>query len=89
MLEHAGYHAGMGPNEPRYLSPLEAAWPDSVTWERRLLRDHPEWTISRLKPDAWPREPVTYVATDGVVTIRSTDLAALLNQVERAMSDGD
>jgi hypothetical protein len=89
MLEHAGYDAGMGPNEQRHLSPLEATWPDNISRERRLLREHPEWRISRHKPDGWPAEPVTFEATDGAVTIRSDDLGALLNLVERAMQDGD
>lgn len=75
----------MGPH-----SPLERQWPDNVGRERRLLREHPEWTISRHKPEGWPvTAPTTYEATDGVITLRSDDLGAVLDLVERAMQDGD
>jgi hypothetical protein len=74
----------MGPH-----SGLEAQWPDNVDRERRLLRDHPEWTVKRLKDDGAPQTaPVTYEATDGTVTLRSQDLGAVLDLVERAMSEG-
>lgn len=75
----------MGPPQ----SPLEAQWPDNVGREHRLLRDHPEWNIKRYKPEGWPvTAPTTYEATDGTVTLRSDDLGALLDLVERAMRDG-
>lgn len=70
-------------------SPLERRVVDNVAREQRLLRDHPSWKIERHKPENWPTEPITFEATDEVVTLRSTDLGALLDLVERAMQDGD
>jgi len=59
-----------------------------VTREDRLLREHPEWNIKRIGPEGWPIAPTTYEATDGVVTLRSLDLGAILDLKERAMRDG-
>jgi hypothetical protein len=74
----------MGP-EPH--SELERVWHDNVKREHHILHEHPEWTIKRDKPEDWPKHPVTYEATDGTVTLRSQDLGALLDLVERAMRD--
>lgn len=76
----------MGPD-----SPLERQWPDNTVRERRLLRDHPEWTVSRHTPEGGPtsEKPTVFEATDGVVTLRSDDLGAVLDMVELAMQDGD
>ncbi len=71
----------MGPN-----SPLESQWPDNVARERRLLREHPEWTIKRLRSESFV---TTYEATDGTVTLKSLDLGSVLDLIERAMRDGD
>jgi hypothetical protein len=79
----------MGPHSDRHLSPLEGQWADNVTRERRLLRDHPEWMIERHKTEGWPMTaPTTYKATNGVVTLTSDDLGALLGLIERAMREG-
>lgn len=77
----------MGTSEHPPHSALEAVWADNVAREKKLLQEHPEWVIKRLKPDAWPVEPVTYEASDGTVTLRSLSLGALLNLVERAMQE--
>lgn len=77
---------GLGPKEAPH-SPIERAWPDNVGREDQFLKDHPDWTIKRIKPPHWPGEPMTYEATDGVITITSHDLGALLNQVERALRE--
>jgi hypothetical protein len=70
-------------------SPLERSWPDSVTREDRLLREHPEWTIKRIRPEVIGTHPTTYEATDGTVTLRSVDLGAVLDMIEHALREGD
>jgi hypothetical protein len=78
----------MGTSEPPPLSPLEGTWRDNVKRERRLLEDHPDWTIKRLRPEGGPQTDVTYKASNGVVTHTSKDLGVVLDLVERAMREG-
>ena len=65
---------------------LELVYTDNVKKEDRLLAEHPDWTLKRIRPEgATSPAQVTYEATDGKVTLRSDDLGIVLRLMERAI----
>jgi hypothetical protein len=79
----------MGTSEhPPHQSALERSWPDNVKREDKLLEQYPSWSIKRLRAEGESAlRPTTYEATDGVVTVRSLDLGAVLDLMEKAIRE--
>jgi len=69
----------MGPHTP---------YVDNVAKEDKLLKEHPDWTVKRIRPEgATSPAQVTYEATDGNVTVSSDDLGIVLRLMERAIRE--
>jgi hypothetical protein len=69
---------------------LEPVYVDNVAKEDKLLAQHPDWTLKRLRPEgAKSPAQVTYEASNGAVTVTSDDLGLVLKLMERAIQEGE